>query len=48
MKSLSLMIKYYMLFIVVYIALWILAILQLINEAFIYLIDKLKILWTKN
>lgn len=48
MRSLSLMIKYYILFSVAYVALWILAILQLINEAFVYLITKLKNLWTKN
>ena len=48
MRSLSLMIKYYILFSVAYLALWILAILQLINEAFASLITKLKNLWTKN
>ena len=42
MRSLSLMIKYFMLFTIAYIALWILAILQLINEAFVSLINKLK------
>jgi hypothetical protein len=48
MRLLSLMIKYYILFSIAYVALWILAILQLINEAFVYLINKLKNLWTKN
>jgi hypothetical protein len=43
MKSLSLMIKYFMLFTVAYIVLFILGMFQLITDAFVSLLNHLKI-----